>query len=228
MVVGYIEGSVELSNFEAYAYAVLLFIVPCTQSLAVGQFFFWGNRFALRSKLAIGDCVFRKALALPYEERQKFGHGTIVSHMQIDASKIAEALPYLHFIWSSPLQLTVALTLLYDVLGLAGLGGVAVMALIFPISLITAKLQNRLTENVMAARDKRVKFTNELLQAIRVVKLHAWEVPLCARLAQLRRTELNFILRDGYLNSAPNNRIMILPWPALSLHRFLCLAHSPQ
>ena len=58
--------------------------------------------------------VFDKSLRLSFKARSKFGIGRIVSLMQIDAQKICDSIPYLHLTWSSPLQLGVALYLLYQ------------------------------------------------------------------------------------------------------------------
>ena len=52
----------------------------------------------------MAQLVFDKALALAPAAKQRTGVGAIVSHMQIDAKKIATAAPLLHFLWSAPLQ----------------------------------------------------------------------------------------------------------------------------
>ena len=53
-------------------------------------------RCGLRSRTAISQVVYAKALALSHEGRQEFGIGAMVSYMQIDAQKIADAIPYMH------------------------------------------------------------------------------------------------------------------------------------
>ena len=78
-------------------------------------------RLARRSHVGCGPTRAQTAGA-----RHAIGHGAIVSHMQIDANKICDQMPYLHFVWSAPLQLGIALYMLYQYLGVAGLGGVTV------------------------------------------------------------------------------------------------------
>ena len=68
-----------------------------------------------------------QALSLVHEQRNEFGVGAVVSYMQIDASKIADSLPYLHLTWSGPMLLVVATFMLYHYLGFAGLAGFGVM-----------------------------------------------------------------------------------------------------
>ena len=49
--------------------------------------------------------------------------------------------------------------------------------------------------------DDRVKCTNEILQAIRVVKLYAWEAPMEARVMNSRSKEMSFLARYLDYNS---------------------------
>ena len=78
-------------------------------------------------RAAVGQCVHNKALSLDVEQRSVHSTGAIVSHMQIDATKLGDSLPYLHLIWSVPLQAAIAIGMLYSFLGPAGLAGLAVL-----------------------------------------------------------------------------------------------------
>ena len=54
---------------------------------------------------------------------------------QIDAATLNNAIPYLHLLWSGPLQLIVSLLLLYNFLGPSGFAGFIVMGVSMPLSL---------------------------------------------------------------------------------------------
>ena len=116
-----------------------MFVSATAQSLALGQYFFRGFRLGLHVRVAVGHTVYTKALALPFRERQRFGTGAIVSYMQIDAGKLADALPYLHLVWSAPLQLAIALALLYGQLGAPAFAGLGVMVLLMPVNVGIAR-----------------------------------------------------------------------------------------
>jgi hypothetical protein len=73
--------------------------------------------------------------------------------MQIDASKIADSLPYLHLTWSGPLLLVVATFMLHHYLGAAGLAGFGVMVLSMPLNGLLARNMQRFVVRVMKARD---------------------------------------------------------------------------
>lgn len=65
--------------------------------------------------------------------------GEIVNFQSIDAQKFRQLAPYLHNLWSSPVQITVAIILLYRYLGVAMLGGVGVMVLMMPLNVLVAR-----------------------------------------------------------------------------------------
>ena len=52
----------------------------------------------------------------------------------------------------------------------------------------------RTKRKMLQAADDRVKFINEILQGIRVVKLYAWELPLLKEVSKLRAEELKRLL----------------------------------
>jgi hypothetical protein len=58
----------------------------------------------------------------------------------------------------------------------------------------------------MRCKDERLKLTNELLMGIRVVKLYAWERPLCDKIAAIRKREASAcvcLFFSGYLIPPP-------------------------
>ena len=154
-----------------------MLVANSIKSLAMGQYFFRGFRQSLHVQAGIGQLVYTHSLSLAHEERNKVGSGAIVSFMQVDAAKMGDAIPYMHLIWSGPLQLIIAVSMLYNYLGYAGLVSIVVMILMMPLNTLVGKKLGKFTLLKMKASDKRVKFTMELLQARpRDARMHA---PAC-------------------------------------------------
>jgi hypothetical protein len=59
-----------------------------------------------------------------------------------------------------------------------------------PLNSYLARKMGDFTRRTMGLRDKRVKFTSELLQGIRLLKLFAWERSLLGQLGEKRTAEL--------------------------------------
>jgi ABC-type multidrug transport system fused ATPase/permease subunit len=119
-------------------------------------------------------------------------NGTIINLMSIDSFKVAEISSYLHFLWAAvPVQFIMAVVLLYNVLGLSSLAGIALMGLVLPLNLKIAKSFQSAQKKIMAATDKRIHSTNEVLQNIRIIKYFAWEERFKANVDEKREVELS-------------------------------------
>ncbi|KAI0540145.1 multidrug resistance-associated protein [Xylaria digitata] len=125
--------------------------------------------------------------------------GTIINLMSVDSFKISECTSYLHFLLASaPTMLFVSVALLWQVMGLSAIPGLIVMALLLPVNIFLAKGFNYTQKKIMAATDKRIHTTNEILQNIRIIKYFAWEERFGAIVDDKRRAELK-ALRNRYI-----------------------------
>lgn len=125
--------------------------------------------------------------------------GTIINLMSVDSFKIAEITAYLHFLFAAaPTQLIVAVYLLFTVMGLSSIPGLIVMVLLLPINIALAKGFNWSQKKIMAATDKRIHTTNEILQNIRIIKYFAWERRFRGIVDEKRETELK-ALRQRFI-----------------------------
>ena len=70
--------------------------------------------------------------------------GEIVNLMSVDAQRIMDLAPYLHMLWSAPLQIVVALVLLWFTMGPSIFAGFVVMVLLIPLNAIIAILARQL------------------------------------------------------------------------------------
>jgi ABC-type multidrug transport system fused ATPase/permease subunit len=117
--------------------------------------------------------------------------GTIINLMSVDSFKVSEVTSYLHFlIAAAPTQLLVSVILLYRIMGLSAIPGFIIMALLLPVNIGFGKAFNSTQKTIMAATDKRIHTTNEILQNIRIIKYFAWEHRFNTIVNEKRRVEL--------------------------------------
>jgi len=64
-----------------------------------------------------------------------------------------------------------------------------------------ANLLKRLRQEVSQQTDKRLRIINEIIPAIRVIKMYAWEEPLIKLTEQYRKMEMKLIRRISYLRA---------------------------
>lgn len=77
-----------------------------------------------------------KALVLNCKSKGKSTAGELVNLMSVDAQRLMDLITYINCLWSSPLQIGVALFFLYNILGLSVLAGLGVMLLFVPLNML--------------------------------------------------------------------------------------------
>ena len=118
--------------------------------------------------------------------------GTIINMMSVDTFKVADISAYLHFLIPSvPVQLVVAVTLLYRILGWSSIAGISVMLLLMPLNIFFARQFSSVQKRIMAGTDGRIHATNEVMQNIRIIKYFAWEQRFAQNVSEKRMIELS-------------------------------------
>ena len=117
--------------------------------------------------------------------------GTIINLMSVDSFKVAEISAYWHFLIPSvPIQLTIAVYLLFRILGWSALAGLLVMIALLPLNIYFSRQFSKAHKMIMSATDSRIHTTNEVLQNIRIIKYFAWEERFSLNIQDKRHIEL--------------------------------------
>ncbi|KAK2493984.1 hypothetical protein MC885_018300, partial [Smutsia gigantea] len=186
-------------DWQGYFYTALLFISACLQTLVLHQYFHICFVSGMRIKTAIIGAVYRKALVITNSARKSSTVGEIVNLMSVDAQRFMDLATYINMIWSAPLQVILALYLLWLNLGPSILAGVAVMVLMVPVNAVMAMKTKTYQVAHMKSKDNRIKLMNEILNGIKVLKLYAWELAFTDKVLAIRQEELKVLKKSAYL-----------------------------
>uniref|UniRef100_A0A8C7EUI1 Multidrug resistance-associated protein 1 n=1 Tax=Neovison vison TaxID=452646 RepID=A0A8C7EUI1_NEOVI len=189
----------EAPDWQGYFYTVLLFVSACFQTLVLHQYFHICFVSGMRIKTAVIGAVYRKALVITNSARKSSTVGEIVNLMSVDAQRFMDLATYINMIWSAPLQVILALYLLWLNLGPSVLAGVAVMILMVPVNAVMAMKTKTYQVAHMKSKDSRIKLMNEILNGIKVLKLYAWELAFKDQVLAIRQEELKVLKKSAYL-----------------------------
>ncbi|CAG2109404.1 unnamed protein product [Medioppia subpectinata] len=188
--------------WRGYLYAVLMFIAPMIESILTSQYDLGIGIITLRMRSCLTNAIYKKSLRLSSTGRKDFTIGEIVNLMAIDTSRIVEFVQVINETWSSPLQIAIALYLLWQQLGIASIAGLGAMLILIPINgYITGKMRS-ITTRVMLHKDKRIKLMNEILSGIKVLKLYAWESSFDDQVMEKRNNEIKQLTTRAYFQGA--------------------------
>lgn len=206
-ILQFVEGPTEASIQEAQKYVVLVFVTSVLASAAEARSIWIGQKIGLRLKTILISEIYQKALRRPAVVGfSNGGHGgttgdlgTIMNLFTSDVNQLVDLGANMHQIWASvPVQIVLAVALLYWVLGPSAFAGIASMALMVPVNSRIAQRFGAIQMQVMAASDIRIQSTTEMLRSIRVIKLIAWDSFFQQKLGDKRAAELK-VLRARYM-----------------------------
>lgn len=146
-ILEHVEDPTSASAKQASLLVTLLFLCSLLSSVAESRSIWLGQKIGFRLRSVIISEIYAKALRQPTiasaprkQDDQDAppplaDDGAILNLMMVDAFKIANAGATMHQVWGSvPVQVIVAITLLYRTLGFSIIAGVGLMAAMVPLN----------------------------------------------------------------------------------------------
>ncbi|KAI3512724.1 hypothetical protein L1887_20043 [Cichorium endivia] len=199
MLIKYLQkGS---GNFDGYLLAISLGFTSILKSFLDTQYTFRLSKLKLKLRSGLMTVIFKKCLHVSLAERSKFSEGEIQTFMSVDADRTVNMSNSFHDMWSLPLQIGIALYLLYTQVQFAFVAGITITILLIPVNKWIAELIASATKNMMEQKDERVRRTGELLTYIRTLKMYGWELLFTSWLMKTRSLEVKFLSTRKYLDA---------------------------
>ncbi|XP_047963792.1 ABC transporter C family member 13 [Salvia hispanica] len=186
---------------DGYVLAISLGLVSIVKSFLDTQYSFRLAQLRLKLRSGIMTIIYRKCLHVSLAERSKFSEGEIQTFMSVDADRIVNLSNSVHDMWSLPLQIGIALYLLYIQVKFAFVSGIAITILLIPVNKWIANLIAHATKNMMEQKDERIRKTAELLTYIRTLKMYGWELLFASWLMKTRSSEVQHLSTRKYLDA---------------------------
>jgi ATP-binding cassette subfamily C (CFTR/MRP) protein 2 len=191
-------GGKQAFKYEGYILVVGLFLAKSLESISQRQWYFGSRRIGLQVRSALMAAIYRKELKLSNTGKNKHAGGDVVNYMSVDAYRIGEFTYWLHFVWTTVLQILIALVILAYSVGWATLSGLVVIILTMVVNTPMAKSQQKFLTQLMAAQDKRLQATAEALRSMKILKLQAWEDRFKEAIEELRKVEMKWLSAVQY------------------------------
>ncbi|KNC48738.1 ABC transporter C family member 1 [Thecamonas trahens ATCC 50062] len=207
------------------AYLGYLYLI---QTMCINQYFHQCFRSGMHVRSALVGAVYAKALKLSSQARAGYTAGEITNLMSNDVSRVQAMAQFLHLTWSCPLQIVIALSLLFRAIGWSALAGVFIMVALVPIQTRIGKKLSGLRSRLVKFTDARVMAMNEILQGIRILKFYGWEKEYEDKVHGLRADETAVLQTQANYN-AVNYFVMLSSMLMVSSTTYIVYAftHDP-
>ena len=163
------EGDESAIVSESFAYILAFGMFGC----AVGEFLCYAhymhvvNKAGWRVREALIGMLFRKVTWLSPGTKATYSSGKITNMMSSDCDRLRFVVTQLNLLWIIPLQFFCALGLVINMLGPAGLMGLALLMVLAPTQRwIMRQLQNNRRAGLKQT-DERLKLVQEVMSGIR-------------------------------------------------------------
>ncbi|KAF3945234.1 hypothetical protein CMV_028379 [Castanea mollissima] len=180
--------------------AFIFFSAKTVESLTQRQWYFGAQRIGIRLRAALMVLIYKKCISTKYVG---LSNGKIINLINVDAERIGDFCWHIHGVWLLPVQVILALIILYRNLGAApSFAALFATLLVMVCNTPLVKMQKRFHSKIMEAKDSRIKVTVETLKCMRILKLHSWEPSFLKKLLHLRETERSWLKKYLYSCSA--------------------------
>ncbi|CAH1406921.1 unnamed protein product [Nezara viridula] len=187
--------------WHGYLYATLLLVFSTLQMFFMTQFGKISQIIGLRIRSALTLAIYRKALKLSNSSKKESTVGEIVNLMAVDAQRFYQLINSLSNLWSFPVQILLAITLLWQSLGPSVLSGLAVLVIMVPFNGYLVSKTRGFQVKQMKHKDERIKIMNEVFSGMKVLKLYAWEPSFQERILKIRKKEANLLKKTARLKA---------------------------
>lgn len=125
----------------------------------------------MRVRSCLIGSIYRKSLVLAPHAKKNYTTGEIVNLMAVDSQRFIDMVPFICFLWTAPVQIAIALYLLWNELGPSVFGGLVLMLIFVPVNGFIASKVKKLQGKQMKLKDERLKAISEMLSGIKVLKV---------------------------------------------------------
>ncbi|XP_058074547.1 ABC transporter C family member 3-like isoform X2 [Magnolia sinica] len=193
----YLNGRSEFAN-EGYVLVSAFSTAKLVECLSQRHWFFRMQQVGIRVRAALIAMIYKKGMSLSIRSRQGHTSGEIINFMTVDAERLGDFSFYMNDIWTVPMQIMLALLILYKNLGLASIAAFVATIVVMLMNVPLGKLQEKYQKKLMESKDVRMKATTEILRNMRILKLQGWEMKFLSKIAVLRKNETNWLKRFVY------------------------------
>lgn len=176
-LINYFGNKETVEEYKGYLFAGGVILCTLGNLLLVHSYMFTLTHVGMKIRVAAISMIYRKALRLTRTALGDTTAGQVVNLLSNDVGRFETSIMYIHYLWLGPLEVVVVSIILWFIIGVSTLTGVGFLLLFLPLQVYLGRIGAKLRLKTALRTDERVRFMNEIIQGIQVIKMYAWEKP---------------------------------------------------
>ncbi|GAB0093529.1 probable multidrug resistance-associated protein lethal(2)03659 [Sergentomyia squamirostris] len=201
LVMYFSPGEAPVTKEEAYLYASGIVLSSLIPVLLFHPFILFIFQHGM--KIRVGTCalMYKKVMRLSKCTTFDGLNGQVINMMSNDVGRFDIAMAFIHDLWKGPIEAILLGYFIYREIGVSGVIGMAFLLSFIPLQAYIGR--KAATFRLLTAKrtDVRIRFMNEIIQGIQVIKMYAWEKSFAAMVDKVRRKEINAIRGSSYVKA---------------------------
>uniref|UniRef100_A0A9L0R5J7 Cystic fibrosis transmembrane conductance regulator n=1 Tax=Equus caballus TaxID=9796 RepID=A0A9L0R5J7_HORSE len=203
LLLGRIIASYDPDNEAERSIAIYLGIGLCllfiVRTLLLHPAIFGLHHIGMQMRIAMFSLIYKKTLKLSSRVLDKISIGQLVSLLSNNLNKFDEGLALAHFVWIAPLQVTLLMGLLWDLLQASAFCGLAFLIVLALFQAGLGRMMMKYRDQRAGKINERLVITSEMIENIQSVKAYCWEEAMEKMIENLRQTELKLTRKAAYV-----------------------------
>lgn len=198
-----LEVTMEALYWRIFLMGLLVIAATLSTFLTSGPYCFYCRYIGMKMRVASCSLIFQKSIRLNAVARSNTTVGQIINLISNDVSKFDYGLIHLSFLLMAPLQSIIMIALISHLyLGLVPtLAGFSLILIYLPFQAIMGNRFGVIREKTAEHTDERIRLMAEIISAMRVIKMYAWEKSFAKLVDEARKREISWIRYRAILSS---------------------------
>ncbi|CAG9854959.1 unnamed protein product [Phyllotreta striolata] len=199
LVYYFTPGQTKMTKFDAILNAGMLLFANLYQKMYFHNYDLFLNLIGIEVRTSLCSFLFRKVLKLSPAAVSQANLGNVVTLITKDVQQIKRTIFIFNDSWVFTLTVCTTCFLLYLKIGAVSLIASGVFICAIPLEVLIGKFINKLRTETCEKTDQRLQLTQEILTAIKIIKMYAWEEFFERKIDSARRKEVAKMLIVFYL-----------------------------
>ncbi|KAF5294169.1 hypothetical protein FQR65_LT10880 [Abscondita terminalis] len=176
-VVSYFSpNQTSITETEAYYYGVGLVLFTTVYTLLLHYYFFVNELIGFKVKIGLASMIYRKSLKLSLVTMTQGKTGDVVTLITKDLNSLDFGIHMANHLWVGSIQIIILTTMMYQEIRVSALVATTIILLSFPIQAVAGTFIGKYRKRTAEKTDQRVRTTQEMLTALRIIKMYTWEM----------------------------------------------------